>query len=396
MKEKQPIKFISDAVGAIGPHRLWIAVCILTFSAAVCRFYLSINTLVQIPEDSAPFDYGLRYLETTAWFRGEQVYGVIETADYPPASYAILWPFMGWLSLAAAQWFWAFLGFLALTVTAGLLVRETGAKTLSERFFFWLLPFSIYPINSSIMVGQLPTHILPLIAISLLSLESGKGKLSRDILSSVLLVIALVKPQITAPFFLIMLFRPGRLRPAIMTVAGYLSLTIIAKMFQPSDWITLLKGWAGQRDLINWGWGHTSVYTWMKSAGLGEFAVPASMLALAGFAIWLWVHRKADFWTLVGVTALISRLWIHHRVYDDLTVLPAMIPLFKLANRGDSPDAERATWYLLFFLNWGVFLAPLGYVLATPHYPMLKLAARIFVATVWLATLVYLASRSKR
>jgi len=396
LKDNQSIRLISGAIRTIGPHKLWIAGCVLALPAAVWRLYLSLSHLVLTAEGSAPFDFRLRYLETHAWFSGEQVYGAIETADYPPASYAILWPFMGWLSLPAACWFWSILCLIALAVTARLLVWESGAKTLSERIFFWILPFSIYPTNSAIMVGQLSTHILPVIAISLLTLERGKGRLSRDILSSVLLTIALVKPQITAPFFLIMLFRPGRLRPAIMTVAGYLSLTIIAKLFQPSDWITLLKGWAGQRGLITWVWGHTSVYTWMKSAGLHDLALPASLLVLSGFAIWLWLHRKADFWILFGVTALISRLWIHHRIYDDLIVLPAMVPLFRLANREVSIDGERAAGYLLFFLNWGIFISPLGYILATTHYPLLELPARIVVATVWLSTLCYLASRAKR
>ncbi len=396
MKEKQPIKFVSDAVRAIGPYRLWIAGCILTLLATVVRLYSSFFHLILRADDSVPFDFGLRYIETNAWFGGDQVYGAIDTADYPPASYAIFWPFMGWLSLPDAQWLWTILSLIALAVTGRLLVRESGAKILSERLFFCLLPFSIYPTNSSVIVGQLPTHLLPVIAISLLTLERGKGRLSRDILSSALFIIALVKPQITAPFFLIMLFRPGRLRPAIMTVAGYLSLTIIAKMFQPSDWITLLKGWSGQRDQISWVWGHTSVYTWMKSAGLHDLALPASLLLLTGFAIWLWVHRKADFWILVGVTALISRLWIHHRVYDDLIVLLAMVPLFRLANSSESTDGERTTGYLLFFINWVIFIAPLGFVLATVHYPLIQLPARVFVATVWLTTLGYLASRSKR
>lgn len=363
---------------------------------AIYRLYTSLFYLVLSRDNPAAIDFIRRYIETIAWFGGEQVYGAIDTADYPPASYAIFWPFMGWLTLPAARWLWAILCLVALAVTARVLVAETGAKTLSERLFFCLLPFSIYPTNSSIMVGQLPTHILPVIAISLLTLERGKGRLSRDIISSFLFVIALVKPQITAPFFLVMLFRPGRLRPALMTVAGYLSLTIIAKMFQPTDWITLLKGWAGQRDQINWVWGHTSAYTWMKAAGWHDLALPASLLVLTGFAIWLWMHRKADFWILIGVAALISRLWIHHRVYDDLILLPAMVPLFRLANSEDSTDGERATGYLLFFLNWGILIAPLGFVLATTHYPLLRILFSIIVAAVWLSTLCYLVTRSKR
>ena len=48
---------------------------------------------------SGRFDAGdlrMRWEETQAWFAGLPVYGAIPTADYPPAGYPVLWPFIGW------------------------------------------------------------------------------------------------------------------------------------------------------------------------------------------------------------------------------------------------------------------------------------------------------------
>lgn len=40
--------------------------------------------------------------EMQAWFAGKPVYGEFITAVYPPASYVILWPLMGWFTVTAA------------------------------------------------------------------------------------------------------------------------------------------------------------------------------------------------------------------------------------------------------------------------------------------------------
>ena len=44
-------------------------------------------------------DLRLRHKEVAHWFSGSKVYYTIGTAIYPPASYALFWPFTGWLSL---------------------------------------------------------------------------------------------------------------------------------------------------------------------------------------------------------------------------------------------------------------------------------------------------------
>src|SRR5262245_11227848 len=47
----------------------------------------------------------LRFLHkwVTLWFTGAPLDHVI----FPPASYAILWPFTGWLTFEASRWLWA-------------------------------------------------------------------------------------------------------------------------------------------------------------------------------------------------------------------------------------------------------------------------------------------------
>jgi hypothetical protein len=78
-------------------------------------------------------DLNLRYKEVHYWFIGKPVYEEFPDAVYPPASYAILWPFLGWLSLAHARWLWAVTSVITLAWFLYLIVKESGAKQPLEQ-----------------------------------------------------------------------------------------------------------------------------------------------------------------------------------------------------------------------------------------------------------------------
>ena len=41
------------------------------------------------------------------WFGGRPVYSTSPDAIHPPATYALLWPLLGWLEFTPARWLWA-------------------------------------------------------------------------------------------------------------------------------------------------------------------------------------------------------------------------------------------------------------------------------------------------
>ena len=59
------------------------------------RMTVEFNRLILINNEFGAIDLKQRYHEVLAWFSGETVYGEIHTAVYPPASYTMLWPFLG-------------------------------------------------------------------------------------------------------------------------------------------------------------------------------------------------------------------------------------------------------------------------------------------------------------
>ena len=85
---------------------LGCAVLLMAVAAVVWLGYEFWRLLWQSGEMGA-IDLRQRHNEVQAWFSGRPVYGDIVTAVYPPASYAILWPLLGWLSVTSVRWFWA-------------------------------------------------------------------------------------------------------------------------------------------------------------------------------------------------------------------------------------------------------------------------------------------------
>jgi hypothetical protein len=76
---------------------------------------------------------------------------------------------------------------------------------------------------------------------SLALLRDSEGRWHEDLLAAMLLVMTLVSPTITAPFFWIVLFAFGRIRPAILVVLGYFFLTLFAASFQEDSLIPLIQ-----------------------------------------------------------------------------------------------------------------------------------------------------------
>ena len=341
----------------------------------------------------AACDLLFRYLEVQTWFAGKQVYGAIETADYPPASYAIFWPFLGWASLAMARWLWAGAIMTGLITLAAIITRAVKADTKTRWLFLALLPFSVYPTASVIWLGQFTIHCLASLAVGLLILLRGRGRWWEDILAATVLLVSLAKPTVVAPFFWLVLILPGRLRPITLVSVGYLSLTLLAASFQDANLLTLIKGWRGQETQMEFSEGHTNLTKLLISVGLKQALAPVALLGLLGIGALTWRFRKVNFWLLIGILGLVSRLWIHHRTQDDLLILAPMIALLRLAMRSKAPDGSDVKAGLLFAFNWLTMLAPVSLIMG---YPGLLLSMELLLGALWMLTLLFLLSQANR
>jgi hypothetical protein len=370
-----------------GPLLLRIAVVLVVIGTPL-RLHRVLSELVWGAGLGAARDLKTRHLEVQTWFAGLPVYGAVHSADYPPASYATLWPFLGWLPLAPARWLWAATILMALGLLSYVITRIDKAGAAPQWLFAALLPFAVYPTTATIVLGQLTIHCLASLMAGLLLLRCGRGRWWEDVLAAGLFIVALAKPTVSGPFFWLFLFLPGRLRPIALVLLGYSALTLFAASFQEASLLELLRGWRAQESEISIVEGHANLSGWLAAIGLKKAILPAALLALLMLGAWIWRHRKADFWLLAGVTGLVTRLCIHHRGPDDLLILLPMIALLRLAKRG--PDVTAG---LLFALTWMTMLAPVDLLLRSPTPALLT---AIWLGALWVTTLLFLVGQARQ
>ena len=160
--------------------------------------------------------------------------------------------------------------------------------------------------------------------------------------------------------------------------------------FQDSSLSTLLRELLAQPSLGQRG--EANLQAWLANLGLKQWAFPAAALLLATLGVWTYLHRHADFWLLVGVTALAARLWTYHRWYDDLLILLPMVALFRIAKTGASDGSDILAGVLL-AITVLAMLAPGGLFLFPSPWNTIYLAGQVVV---WFAVLFFLVDRAGR
>ena len=179
-------------------------------------------------------DLAMRHWEVGRWFAGDADDGPLAPKIYPPASYVILWPFLGWLDLAAARWLWAATLLAALAWLTAIVVRESGVESRLGRAFLIVWAPSMYAATVTVGNGQLGIHVLPALLSSILIARSGRGGWPSDLASASLFTLCLVKPSLAAPFFWVLLSGRRGARRGALVVSAYAGLTALAASFASS------------------------------------------------------------------------------------------------------------------------------------------------------------------
>lgn len=374
---------------------LRIAVGLMAFSALVFLAYEFWRLLWQ-PDHIGSWrvhpgaiDLKIRQRAVDGWFAGKPTYN----SGYPPASYVIFWPLHGWLEVRPATLIWAASTVAALGWLVYLVVRESGANTYLDRIFLALMPLSMYATGATIGNGQLIVHLLPMLVAGLLLLHRGKTLWRKDLLASSLVLVSLVKPTIAVPFFWIVLFVPGRLRPAVLVSLGYVFLTVIAASFQESGPVALFRDWLAHSSRWAGIVGHAHLGVWLFTLGLEEYILPAMFLVLMALGFWTYYCRHVDLWLLLGVAGLVARFWAYHRWYDDLLILLPMVALFRLTRRGSLVDGVKVLAGALLGITMLASIAPGGLYLLPAPWNTLYVDGQVIV---WGVVLVFLLNRAWR
>jgi hypothetical protein len=329
------------------------------------------------------------HARVNAWFAGAPVYTgpAAHLHAYPPASMVLLAPVYGGRAHATTLVVWTAAAALALAWLALHLARESGATTSLERAFVALMPLATYPAGAVIGNGQSTLFVVTLGLAALLLLNARAPGWGRDVGVALLMLFALAKPAVAAPFFLIVAFAAGGLRPAVLICVAYAAITFYAVTLQPDDIVTMLGQLYAIAANASSRHGEANLHILLAGLGLQAWAAPASLVVVAALGLWLGRHRHADMWLRIGVVAIAARFWTYHRWYDDLIILLPLIALFRVAKRGPaSGDLDLAAGVLC-ALTLAFLLAPGGLYLLPAPWNGVYVDAQVII---WLADLAVL------
>lgn len=374
------------------------AIAVLATAAAVWLPYQYWRLLVQadpIWSTSLRGGVDLRVIRswTVAWFAGQRVYEGAAGALYPPATFALMWPVIGWLPPAALGIVWAGACTVCLGWLAALAVRAGGARSPLDRTLLALVPLSTYAAGAAIGNGQLTVVVIALLLAGLQRVARPGRGWRGEVVGAALFLAALAKPSVSAPFFWLVVALPRTLRPALLVVLGYAGLTVLAAAFQPDGALVLVRAWLARGTAHALYQSGSNLHMAFGPPGAAHWLFPLSLLAVAGLGAWTWVHRRADIWILLGVTAFFARFWTYHGWYDDLLLLVPTIALFRIGQRTPAGSAWSVGAGILFAANLACAVAPGGLYLLPPPWREAYLAAQ---HTVWAATAAFLLILARR
>jgi hypothetical protein len=375
-----------------GEQLLGVAIALLLL-AGIHRLSNEFARLLWEPGRTGAIDLKLRYAEIQHWFASVPV----SRPTYPPASYVLLWPFLGWMELPAARWFWALTTVPALAWLVYLAVRGSGAQTIPERLFVALMPVAMYATSATIGNGQLIVHLLPALVAGSLLLRRPRRGWGADVLAAALFLFALLKPTLAAPFCLLVLGVRGARRPVLLITLGYAAATLWAASFQEAGFVPLLAEWlttsarAAEKAAFTGGYGN--LHTWLTLLGWQAWNLPVALLVLGALGLWTYRHRHADVWLLLGVVALVDRLWTYHRLYDDLLLLLPFVSLFRIAKRGRAGRGASVAAGVLLAATCVAALAPARVLSYPAPWSTLFAAGQVVV---WLGVLTFLLTQARR
>jgi hypothetical protein len=301
----------------------------LSLLSIAFRLFSESYRLLLSTEHAGAVDLLLRHGEIQRWFEGLPVYINKKHTGYPPASYVLLFPFLGFLSAQAARWLWWVITLVELSFLALWTIRFTHTTARLEKILVFLTFISAYPITVTIGNGQLGIHILTMFLCGLLLLQRGSDWRSES-LASVFLLLASTKPSFSAPLYWIILFAVGRLRPIIFVGAGYVLLTGLALAFQPDPYLQIFADFFRHNAEVIDTDGAAQIAAWMNALGLRQWTPVITLGLFFALGVWVLLNRRGNLWLLLGVSAIVARLWTYHRMYDDLLVLVPMIALLRL------------------------------------------------------------------
>jgi hypothetical protein len=303
--------------------------------------------------------------------------GPVPQLAYPPWTYA-LGSLIWWPPWPQVRWWAALIDLLGLALIAGWAYQTGRRASRAEGVVVALVSLACSHYYTLLAIGQLAIVILAFLVAALLFDRAGK-----DALSGLMLGMAMIKPTIALPFFLIPLVRGRWASLAIGAAAvGLGTAAVWARTgVNPVEMLQQVSAVAEQIEVPK---GEPGPVTWLIGLGLSvPVAMKAAMAAaMAASAAAMWTLRRSSVEVLYAIAAVTARFWTHLKAYDEVVLLLLVVPLVALALR-----APRPRWLPLLAAVVAVSVLEIGlsHVLSATPRAVLQVVATLAGLVAYLA-----------
>jgi Glycosyltransferase family 87 len=355
-----------------------------------CLAYLTKGFYHLVLDKEAAGDLYQRWLEQQYIYRGIFPYNVTENSGlvnstlgaigsggYPPWAFFSGFVFLPPINFELTRWYHAFLNLVSLTILA-LFAYQIGKPYGKLRAWFTVLAcLSISSNCTTLGLGQ-----YGLIVNALLIGAFWLFKKNHDLSAGLLLGISLLKPNISALYFLVPIIRKN-IR-AIFTCSLYLvaASSIVGFVTHTSPLYMLSKIVTGARNLPHSEYSAVGI---MKSLGVSPFAATISLAAVGVCAVigifYLFKNHSLIF--LFAIDAVIGRLWTYHLIYDNVMLVFLLLAIIDLTFK--KPTKINAIVLILLLLT----LSSPAKITDLPFAPMVS-------SIIWIGAVVHLISSQKQ
>lgn len=367
-----------------------VAIALLAICAAL-KLGDEVRRMIWDFEHGSSWDLKYAYRQVSVWFSGNSFYAELQ-ALYPPASYVLFYPFVGWLPIEQVRWLWMAATAATLAWLVYLLVKYSGAETRAERILIACFLLAMNSTGVAFGIGQWILFLLPFLLVGLFTLQQPVSW-RRDLVAAACLTLTLIKPNISVPFFWLVLFASGGWRVLGLVALAYSGLSFLAASFQSTPLLDLIGEWTVQASTAAATQGYGNISIWLASLGLGRWALFGSLLVLIATGVWTWRHRELDLWLQLGVIAIAARLWTYHQIADDPLIMLPIIALFRIASRGAAEQGDDVIAGLLLAATMLLMLLPAQMYYSTPP---LNLLFTIAHSLIWIIDLIFLVIHAER
>jgi hypothetical protein len=262
--------------------------------------------------------------------------------------------------------------------------------------FVALLVLPLGATQITVWIGQLGLHVVAALigATALLAGTKPRGREADpgpavDVAAAALLTVSLVKPTLSVPVVVTILLITGRWRPWLLTGLFYSAASLVAAAFQDASLAALIQMWLGREDVMQLALGSVNTHLWLDWLGVDGSLLAASVIWLIALVSWTWRRRQADPWLLVAVAALVGRLWIHHRAFDDVLLIITLVVLYRVATYApEARGAVKVAAAVLVALMYALGHAP--YAWLSGESPARWLTTEVGRTAAWLTALGFM------